>query len=433
LTQSVIGATFPDTMVSGPGSVGEREPESVVKLAELDDLHSRGTTQSGVRLYNERLVLSLIRAHENISKAEIARLTGLSAQTVSVIVRELEHDRLVLKGRSIKGKVGQPSQPFSLNPDGAFSIGLKIGRRSGELLLLGLDGKVKSAVRQPYHFPSPDAFMDFAQNGLRELTGGLSAKLRNRIAGLGVAAPGELWKWQEEAGAPAEVMAKWKSFDHTKELQSICPWPVLPCNDASAACAAELFFGNGHRYRSYVYIYVGYFIGGGVVINDSLHLGPTGNAGAIGSMPVPGPDGRPEQLIRSASLYLLEAELHRSGKDPSVLWYSGNDWSAIDDYVDRWVAKAARGIAIAATSSAATIETNAFVIDGAMPDGVRAKLVAAVRLELDYINRDGISPFSIEEGRVGFDARALGAASLPLFANFMTNRDVLFKDVASAD
>ena len=87
----------------------------------------RGTTQTGVRVYHERLALSLIRTHGNLAKAEIARLSGLSAQTVSVIVRQLEADNLVLKGVSIKGRVGQPSQPYSLNPDGAFSIGLKVG------------------------------------------------------------------------------------------------------------------------------------------------------------------------------------------------------------------------------------------------------------------------------------------------------------------
>ena len=53
--------------------------------------------QNGVRLYNERLALSLIRKHGSLPKAEIARLTGLSAQTVSVIVRQLETDGLLIK------------------------------------------------------------------------------------------------------------------------------------------------------------------------------------------------------------------------------------------------------------------------------------------------------------------------------------------------
>jgi hypothetical protein len=55
-------------------------------------------------------------------------------------------------------------------------------------------------------------------------------------------------------------------------------------------------------------------------------------------------------------------------------------------------------------------------------------LVLAVRGHVDGVNTDGISPFAISEGTIGIQARALGAASLPLFANFMVDRDVLLKE-----
>ena len=70
---------------------------------------SRGTNQLGVRLYNERLVLSLIRQHKSLPKADIARLTGLSPQTISLIMNQLTKDGLLLKGRPLRGRVGQPS------------------------------------------------------------------------------------------------------------------------------------------------------------------------------------------------------------------------------------------------------------------------------------------------------------------------------------
>jgi hypothetical protein len=63
---------------------------------------SRGTNQSGVKLYNERLVLSLIRSHGSLSKTEIARRTGLSTQTSSVIMKQLENDGLLLKGTPVR-------------------------------------------------------------------------------------------------------------------------------------------------------------------------------------------------------------------------------------------------------------------------------------------------------------------------------------------
>ena len=89
--------------------------------------HQRGTNQAGARQYNERLILSLIRKAGSLPKAEIARQTGLSAQTVSVIVKRLEAEGLLEKGAKLKGRIGQPSIPFSLRDDGAGAFGLKIG------------------------------------------------------------------------------------------------------------------------------------------------------------------------------------------------------------------------------------------------------------------------------------------------------------------
>jgi predicted NBD/HSP70 family sugar kinase len=392
---------------------------------------ARGTTQNGVRLYNERLVLSLIRQYGQVPKAELARLTGLSAQTVSVIVRLLEKDNLVIKGPPLRGKVGQPLTPFMLNPDGAFSIGLKVGRRSGDLMLLDLSGKVRKIVRQPYHFPSPSEFLVFAKKGLASLLADLPISLRKRISGLGIAAPFELWNWGEEVGAPPEVLEAWRGFDLMGEVAKLSDFPVHPCNDATAACAAELLFGEGHETRDYAYFYVGYFIGGGLVLNGSLYQGRNGNAGALGSIPV-SCNGGSEQLIRSASLYTLEQALREQGRNSDMLWSVEEDWSAAAKPVSDWILRAAGGIAQACAAIASITECSEIVIDGAMPPDVRTQLVNATRAALQQVNLSGISTFEIREGAIGRDARALGAASLPLFANFIIDRDVLFKEAINA-
>jgi predicted NBD/HSP70 family sugar kinase len=388
----------------------------------------RGSSQSGVRLYNERLVLSLVRSRGNLPKAEIARLTGLSPQTVSVIVRQLETEGLLLKGESLKGKVGQPLQPFSLNPEGTFALGLKVGRRSGDLVLVGLDGVARKSVHHPYLFPTPEEFMRFAKLGIEELLADLSAPQRKRISGMGVAAPFDIWKWEEEAGASHDVMEAWKRFDLYAELAALCDWPVIACNDATAACAAELLLGRGRQFDDFAYFYVGYFIGGGIVMNGQVVNGPKGNAGAFGSMPVQRSSGGTEQLIRSASLYLLERALREQGRDAALLWTRDDDWSQLGSMVDRWVDQAARGIAQASAAIAAVLDPAAIIIDGAMPPHVRAQLVAAVRNHMGRVNTDGINPFVVAEGTIGIQARAMGAASLPLFANFMVDRDVLLKE-----
>ena len=83
----------------------------------------RGSNQSGLRAYNQRLVLSLVYSHGHLAKTDIARLTGLSAQTGSVIMRELEAEDLIVKGEPIRGKVGQPRCRCRSIPTGHSSSG----------------------------------------------------------------------------------------------------------------------------------------------------------------------------------------------------------------------------------------------------------------------------------------------------------------------
>src|SRR5664279_710468 len=135
---------------------------------------ARGTNQNGVRLYNERLVLSLIRKEGCLPKAEIARQTGLSAQTITVIMRQLEADHLVVKQGRTRGKIGQPSVPFALNPAGAYSLGLKIGRRSNDLVLIDMLGGVRRSLHEAGSYPTPHSVSDFVTRGIAEIIGPLS-------------------------------------------------------------------------------------------------------------------------------------------------------------------------------------------------------------------------------------------------------------------
>lgn len=391
---------------------------------------ARGTNQTGVRLYNERLVLSLIRQHESLPKAEIARLTGLSPQTITVIMRALEADGLVVKRGRQRGRVGQPSVPFALNPDGALSLGIKIGRRSADVILMDFTGKVRRTLREGYQFPSPGFIIDFVAHGIARLTEGMP---RGRIAGVGIATPFELWNWEEVVGAPHEAMQAWRDVDIKASIQAVSPWPVHVCNDATGACAAELVFGNGGRHLDFLYIFIGWFIGGGVVLNGSLFPGRTGYAGAVGPLPVPAPGGVPgrfQQLIRSASIYVLERAVQRSGRDPRQMWESPDDWSGIDAEVEDWIEAIAGDLALAVVSAVSIIDFEAVVVDGAFPAPVRSRLVERVRERVEGFDRQGLSPFTVAEGSIGSGARAIGGACLPLLANFARDRDVLFKDTA---
>jgi predicted NBD/HSP70 family sugar kinase len=288
---------------------------------------------------------------------------------------------------------------------------------------------VRRKVHKPYHFPTPQKLVDFVAAGLQELLSDLSPMQRDRICGLGIAAPFELWNWEEAVSAPHDVLEAWRDFDLVGEIAKLGDWPVHFSNDATAACAAELLFGRGKQYHTYAYFFVGYFIGGGIVINGHIFPGRTGYAGEIGSMPHSAPDGRPQQLIHNASLFVLENQLRAAGLDPMVLARSPEDWGEIGPELNIWLEQTANSLAFAAVATMSVVDFEAIIIDGAMPANVRAELVRKTRLAVTSHDLRGLPNFNIEEGSIGPDARAMGAASLSLFANYIIDRDVLFKEV----
>lgn len=414
-------------MASEPGDPNQPYPGA--PTARLVDL-SRGTNQAGTRLYNERLLLSLARRHQSLPKAELARLTGLSAQTVSVIVNRLESEGLLKRQDVQRGKVGQPSVPYALNPDAAYSVGLKIGRRGTELVLVDFIGRVRKRISTTHRYPQPAELLRFVRSAQVSLIADLDAAAQSRICGLGIASPFELWNWESEVGAPAKAMQAWRGFDTAAEIAAISPWPVQLCNDATAACAAECFFGDHEALRDFLYVFIGSFVGGGVVLDGNVVQGRSGNAGAVGSMPIAQSDTRgasAQQLIRKASLYVLENRLRSAGIDPSPLWASPEVWPDFGGELDLWIEETAAGLALLAASAMSIIDFEAIIIDGAFPAGIRARLTAAAAAKLQQLDLQGLTPADVLEGSIGPDARAIGGAALPMLANFARDHEILFR------
>ncbi|MEL6234343.1 MAG: ROK family transcriptional regulator [Pseudomonadota bacterium] len=376
-----------------------------------------GTSAARMRERNERLVLTLVRRHVALPKAEIARMTGLSAQTVSVIMRALEKDGLLVRGDPVRGKVGQPSIPMMLAADGAFFYGLKIGRRSADLVLVDFLGRVRGRTQIIHDHPTPDAAICFAQSAFEMLQAGLGAEARARVAGMGIGLPFQLWDWADAIGLPSAAMAAWKDRDVRAELQARFAFPVFLENDATAACGAELVFGTQALPANFLYYYVGYFIGGGVVVNSRLFSGPGGFAGALGSMQVPHAGGS-VQLLELASLRPLNEALRGSAHE-GAMWADPEIWEIDPSAIAYWLRTAAHGLAYSIASATCVTDSDLVVIDGWLPRDILHRLVAHTNSALDAIDLSGIRRPMVQAGTVGPDARALGAASLPLSRRFL--------------
>ncbi len=384
----------------------------------------RGTNQAGMRAHNERLVLSLVRRHGSLAKSEIARMTGLSAQTVSVIMRHLEADHLLRRGEPLRGRVGQPMVPLSLDPEGAFFLGAKVGRRSLDVVLVDFVGGIRQRTTASYLYPRPDETVALIEREVAACARSLGERAE-RIAGLGLAMPFGLWHWAEEIEAPAAELAGWRQRDIRAELAAALPYPVYVQNDATAACGAELAFGDHAGVQDFLYFYIGAFVGGGLVVNGSLFAGRTGNAAALGSMPVPARGGGSTQLIDVASLVLLERELRTAGLPIDALYDPTADWAPLGAYLDRWLERAGPGIAHAIAAGAAVVDSEAAVIDGPFPPAVRDRLLAQVEAALHRLDLSGIDAPAVRPGSIGPIARALGGASLPLFDRYLLDQHTL--------
>lgn len=386
----------------------------------------KGTNQVAVRSYNERLVLQLIREHGELSKAEATRATGLSANACSVIFRALEDEGLLVRGDPIRGRIGQPSIPLKINPDAHHYVTLRIGRRSLEVAVVNFAGEVISAKRKEQAFPTPDSTLNFFQS---ELNGVLRSarKSRKAITGMAIAMPYELWGWASEFGAPTEEMDAWRDFDIARELGSFVPWDILIENDATAACRAELVFGPHTEMQDWIYFFVGTFIGGGVVLNGSVFPGRRGNAGGFGPMRVPDQEGG-HRLVDHASLVVLERSIAEAGGDPLALYDDKSDWIEFEPMVGNWISGAGRNLADAIVSSLSLMDFEGVVIDGALPEAVKNRLVAEVLDQLKRTDLQGIHWPIVRAGQLGAQARTVGAAAALISADYLIDQNTLLRD-----
>jgi predicted NBD/HSP70 family sugar kinase len=384
----------------------------------------RGTNQSGMRAFNERLVLTLVYRNQGLAQRDIARATGLSAQTISVIIRQLERDGLLSKGEPIRGRVGQPSVPLAVNARGAFFLGIKVGRRSAEMVLTDFYGEVLGSCRSSYRWPTPERIINFAKDGIAELSGKLQSDELKRLSGVGIATPFELWNWSRQTGAPSVDMDQWRNADLQAEIAAITDLPVFLINDATAACAAELRFGKSAGRKDFIYFYIGTFIGGGVVLNGGLYNGRTGYAGSIGGMPVPDGQGGLVQIIDRTSIIILERMLEAAKLDASPIWNSPEAWPDYGPQISEWIGIVSRSLAQAIIASVSIIDFEAAIIDGGLPADIRSRIVEATKRAVLTFDLQGVQLPLIEEGSIGINARALGAASLPLVERFLLDRDM---------
>ncbi len=414
------------------------------RAARAAQLQQRGSSQGGLRQYNERVVLQVVRLHGPLPAADIARHSTLTAQTVSLITKRLLEDGLLLKGEPQRGKVGQPSVPLRLNPDGAFAIGIKVGRRSMDVVLLDFTAQVRQRWQLDYAHAEADTLLAEIALRLKDIRKKLGPAQRDRLQGIGIAAPLAMGGWQQLLGLPDAVAQQWQRLDLAAQVGRLTALPVTLIKDTAAACVAELVAGRGRSVPSFLYVFVDTFIGGGLVLDSQLRSGNTGNAGAVGSLPLwtapAGPSGAgvqaglnsaaPAQLLSVASLLTLERAYAAAGLDVAALADPRALQAPWLPHTQAWLAQAAAAIAQAVQSAACLLDLEGVILDGSFSRELLAALLAQTQQALLRYDWEGVAQPQLMPGTIGSDARALGGALLPLYANFAPDRELFLKVAA---
>ncbi|TIN31712.1 MAG: ROK family transcriptional regulator [Mesorhizobium sp.] len=250
----------------------------------------RGTNQEFGRPYNRRIVLESIRLHGPIARGEIARRVGLTVQTVSTIVRELEDQGYILSLREEPKGRGLPPATLRINPEGGYAVGVHITPLGISAALINLSGDVIESNYREAPNATPDHAFDLIAAMVIELTG---MRAGGRVLGVGMALPGPFDVESMSFVGPT-TMAGWKDVALGERLATSTGLPAFFETDMAAAAMGERLYGLGAQFSEYYYLYFGVGLGG-VMVHDGVALrGAWGNAGEIGHIPVvPGGEACP--------------------------------------------------------------------------------------------------------------------------------------------
>ena len=355
----------------------------------------KGTNQEFGRPYNRRIVLETIRQHGPIERAGIAQRVGLTVQTVANIIRELEELGLVTGARTLRKSRGSPPTSLTINPQGAYAIGVNVTPRGIEAALVDLAGSIVAAKRIDLSPPAPEE--SFRVIG--KLVDGFRSKTSGRmVLGIGLAMPGPFDVESMSFVGPT-TLESWRGVAVAQRLSERTGFAAFVETDMVAAALGESLHGAGRNVRAFYYLYFGVGLGGSMVKDGVPLRGFYGNAGEIGHVPLV-PNGQPCSCGNTGCLerYVsLEAYQRRA----PVIGHAA------------WIAEAAPLLRNAIVTIENLFDPETVVIGGIMDDALLNDLAAAIEpLPTSVADRKDRSAPRIMRSASGQDAVLRGAASL---------------------
>ncbi len=256
-------------------------------------------------------ILVRLGSQGSASRADLARALGVSPALITQLTRDLLADGLIVELETSTSQGGRPGRLLGLASTAGHSIGVKIAPDHVAFVRVGIDGSVTQSANEAFDASSATA-IDSLTGLLRRF---IDDNSEGPILGIGVGLPGAVDEKGE--GIVESTQLGWHGVELGAALRYAFDLPVLIDNNVTALSMAEVLYGEGRTYSSFLVVTVGTGIGGGIVNNGTVMRGHQGGAGEIGHIPTleDGPvcqcgnHGCLEALIGEAALVVQAREL----------------------------------------------------------------------------------------------------------------------------
>ncbi|MFF2774662.1 ROK family protein [Streptomyces sp. NPDC058052] len=236
-------------------------------------------SQTSLHRANLERVVRAVRMAGSLTQAEIARSTGLSAATVSNIVRELKDGGTVEVTPTSAG--GRRARSVSLSGDAGIVIGVDFGHTHLRVAVGNLAHQVLAEEAEPLDVDASAAEgFDRAEQLVNRLIAATGIG-RDKVIGVGLGVPGPIDVSSGTLGSTS-ILPGWSGINPAEELSARLGVPVHVDNDANLGALGELVWGSGRGVKDLAYIKVASGVGAGLVIDGRVYRGPGGTAGEIG-------------------------------------------------------------------------------------------------------------------------------------------------------
>jgi predicted NBD/HSP70 family sugar kinase len=387
-----------------------------------------GTNLEHARFHNRRAVLDVVRRAGTIPRSEIARETGLTLQTISNIVEDLASEGLLLVGNPVRGGRGQP---YSINPQGGWTVGVHVSRHRTSIVLMDFSGKVVVAEDVPLDPKTPQETLPILKEAVdrfsrdhglpmaRLLGTGLALPTRFGLGAISVAGPTGFPGWGDAAAREAFVEA--------------LPFPIIIENDAVAAAIGEKLAGAARTLTDFVQLYLDDGLGAGLFLNGQPHRGVRLGSGEVGHIALV-PNGRPCPCGNTgcAERYLsLRAAYEALTENPSEAEPAMIDrvMAETPERLSGWLDEAGGVLRLLVNILESTLDSETIILSGTVSTQLLERLIDAARpfaYSASAASLNGLD--RLMPGELGPFAAAVGAASLPIYEEFNPRFDVLMKE-----